>query len=269
MSTATNQSTNTSEDTTKTTTTATTTSGDTKGEQQTITSADVGNVADVLGTTSASTETKTAETTGVTTTQRAPVQQPAAKVATPVVKPAAPAPAPVVQKTVAPTGVTVTDTAPVADEQLPEVLEALKVGKMQTNAALLDVLSYVSDMHPNKPQSAQSIEANQVKLMNALFTIVISEDTNFKTVFKAVIAVVRRHRNECFRTTMRNRGLNSVSMATIDNKNMRFLTRLVDAVVVASGLRDMSTVKQHVDMKKLFESVSNVRAKQNLTAFFS
>jgi hypothetical protein len=268
MSTAKDQSTEINKADTTTTTTATTASGDSKGEQQTITSSDVGDLNAVLG--AAATEQKAPEPTGVTTTQRTVVQQPAAKVQgvqTAAAKPATPAPAPVV-KTVA-TGVTVTDTAPVADEQLPEVVEALKVGKMQTNAAMHDILNYVQDMHPGKPQSAASIEANQLKLLNALYTIVISEDTNFATVFKGVIAIVRRHRNDCFKVTMRNRGLNTVSMATIDNKNMRFLTRLVDTLFVASGLKDMSTVKQHVDMKKLFEAIANVRAKQNLTAFFS
>jgi hypothetical protein len=273
MTTAKDQSATTNQtDTTTTNTTATTTSGDTKGDQQTITSTDVGDLNAVLGATgaTAATEQKPAETTSVTTTQRAEVKQPIVNSKPPVqpTKPSSPPPAPIAAKTVQ-AGVTVTDTAPVADEQLPEVLEALKVGKMQTNAAVLDLLSYVADMHPGKPQGAASIEANQVKLLNALYTIVISEDTNFGTVFKAVIAIVRRHRNDCFRVTMRNRGLNGVSMATIDNKNMRFLTRLVDAVVVASGLKDMSAVKQHVDMKKLFEAISNVRAKQNLTAFFS
>ncbi|HEX9136546.1 MAG TPA: hypothetical protein VF905_06335 [Nitrospirota bacterium] len=256
--------------TTATSTTSTTTtsiSGDNKGEQQTITSKDVGDLGAVLGTTAV--ESQPAAPVAVTTTQRTEVQPPVAKAAVvqaPVAKPAASAPE--VKKTVS-TGVTVTDTSAVADEQLPEVLEALKVGKMQSNHAMLDILSYVSDMHPAKPQGAASIEANQIKLLNALYTIVISEDTNFAPVFKGVIAIVRRHRNDCFKVTMRNRGLNSVSMASIDNKNMRFLTRLVDTLFVASGLKDMSTVKQHVDMKKLFETVANVRAKQNLTAFFS
>jgi hypothetical protein len=201
----------------------------------------------------------------VTLTQQS---APAPQNVTSAVKQAPAAPVVEAKKTVQ-AGVVVKSTAPVEDGQLAEVVEAMKIGKMQTQSALTQLLEYVRDMHPGQSQTAATIEANQIKLFNSLFVILISEDVNFSKVFKAVIALVKKHRNDAFKVTMRNRGLNSISLSSMDNKSMRFLTRVVDLLHVASGLNDISKVKEHVDMNKLLDAVTNVRAKQNLTAFFS
>lgn len=167
------------------------------------------------------------------------------------------------------TSTVVKDTAPVVSGKLPEVLKAYEVAKMQTKPALIAIEEYVVDMHPAKAQTAKSIENNQLKLLNALLTIMIAEDTNFNTVFKAVIALAKAHRNTTFSPTMRNRGLNSIELTTIDNNNMRFLTRIVDVLHVTAGVRDVSQVKGLIDMNKLLSSIANVKAKNNLTAFYS
>lgn len=286
-----------------TSTTNTTTSGDAKGDAQEIKSTDVGNLNDVLGNltnaavtgnttaeivdkindqangTSGSiaevaaaavaTETKAAEVkvaaTGGNATQRAAVTKVTPVPAQSAVK-ANVAAAPVAKVTAAPT---VTKTGAVAVAQLPEVVAALEVAKMQSSSALNNILAYVKDMHQGQPQNAASIERNQLKLLSALQTILIAEDENFNVVWKGVLAIFKANRNDAFSVTMRNRGLNTISMATMPNETMRFLTRVVDAMVVASGVNDISQVKSMVDMTKLLSSVVNVRAKQNLTAFFS
>jgi hypothetical protein len=166
-------------------------------------------------------------------------------------------------------GVVVKGTAVIPDQQLPEFVEAMKVAKSQTQSALGQIADYCKNMHPGKPQTSKSVETNQLVLLNALTIAMSSEDVNFPVVYKAIIAMVRANKTLCFRVTARNRGLNTVALATIDNKNMRFLTRVLDLMVVTSGMADIATVKQHVDMKKLFEAVTNVKIKQNLTAYYS
>ena len=148
-------------------------------------------------------------------------------------------------------------------------MAAFDVAKPQTISALNNILEYCRLMHPGQHQTTQSIEKNQVSLLVSLKSILIAEDTNFNTVFKAVLAIIKVNRNDAFAITMRNRGLNGVSLATIDNVDMRFLTRLIDALHVASGVTDITTVKTLVDMNKLLGAINNVRAKNNLTAFFS
>lgn len=215
--------------------------------------------------------TAASDTTNVSTTQRTPVPGVDPTAPKPSAKAAAVANAVAANtiKKIVQSGVVVKETTALTDDQLPEVLEAMKVGKMQTQSALSMVLKYVRDMHPLQRQNQQTIEAHQVSLLNALFTILTAEDVNFPTVYRAVIAIVKKHRNDAFHITSRNRGLNGVAVGRIDNRNMRFLTRVVDLLVVTSGLNDLAAVKQHVDMKKLMESVTNVRAAQNLTAFYS
>lgn len=198
----------------------------------------------------------------VVLTQRAPVVN-AAKAA-PVT-----AAAPVVKAAAPVAGVVVKSTAAVADTQLPEVTAALAVAKMQTVPALTAILNYARDMHPAQPQTKDSIEKSQLRLLNALSIILVQEDENFPVVFKAVIAIVKANRNLAFKVTMVHRGMNTVSLATIDNDTMRFLTRLIDVLYVASGMNDVSQVKTAVDMKKLLSSVANVKANKNLTNFFS
>lgn len=266
--------------------------GDDKGESQSISSNEVGDLAVVLGTGTDVTSTsspvpapvadapaaapapidppsapapETPAASGQSTTQLKTIQPAPAKAVVAAAEPqVAPAPVKTIQA-----GVVVKETAAPTNEQLPEVAAAMQVGTMQSQTALNQIAEYMRDMHPAKPNNPASIEQHQVKLMYALYTILISEDKNFATVWKAVIALARQHRDGAFKVTARNRGLNSVSLATIDNKMMRFLTRVVDLLAVTSGMNDMSVIKQHVDMAKLLESVTHVKAKQNITAYYS
>jgi hypothetical protein len=246
--------------------TDTTTSGDSKGTVETVTAADVGNLNDVLG-----------GDTGVTLSQRTPVPGVDATAPTPTPEQVAAvtAKATVAAERVATINKTVNldvvvkNTGAVSDEQLPEVVAAMKVGTMQTQSAMHALLEYVQEMLPAKPQTESSIHNSQIKLLTALYTILSAEDENFATVFRGVIAIIKAHRNQAFKITSRSRGLNSISTGLIDNKNMRFLTRVIDLLVVTAGLTDISKAKEHVDFAKLLDSVTNVRAKQNLTAFYS
>ena len=184
---------------------------------------------------------------------------------------AAPAPAPVAKtpEQTSAAGVLVKSTAAVAEVQLPEVVAAYKVASMKSSSAIKSLLDYARDMHPAKSQTPSEIEKHQVKLLSALFTILSSEDENFGVVFKAVLAIVKANRKEAFSITMVHRGLNTIGMDVIDNDKMRFLTRLIDALIVASGVNNMSQVKGMVDMTKLLACVANVKANKNLTQFFS
>ena len=166
-------------------------------------------------------------------------------------------------------GVLVTNTAPASDVLLPELAKAFEVAKMNSTVALKSLVDYAREMHPAKPQTVATIEKNQLRLLNALYTILSTEDENFATVFKGVLAVVRANRNDAFKITMIHRGLSNISHTSIDNDTMRFLTRLIDTLQIASGLRDISQVKKQVDMQKLIGTVANPRAKKNLTNFFS
>ena len=175
------------------------------------------------------------------------------------------------QKTVA-AGVTVqkTDKSEVVDDrQLPEVLAAMKVAKPQTQSALYQVIQYADDMNPAKRNELKQIEQAQANLRVALYTLLSAEDTNFKVVYQALLAVVRAHSKKCFAITARNRGLNTVSLQVIDNKNMRFLTKIVDLLVLTAGTNDIEQVKQHYDFSKMAEWCPNVRIQQNLTSYYA
>lgn len=274
-----------------------TTSGDDKGESLSITSNDVGDLGAVLGnatnvdvsappvpapipdTSSVSAPEGVTGTTAIAAPAPAPVPEAPVAVSTTQLKTIQPAPAkavvvaeekpaPAPLKTIQP-GVVVKATAAPADETPPEVAAAMKVASMQTQSALAQIQEYMRDMHPAKPNNAKSIEQHQVKLMYALYTALTAEDQHFATVWKAIIAIAKQHRDGAFKVTARNRGLNSISLATIDNKMMRFLTRVIDLLAVQTGINDLATVKQHVDFAKLIESVTHHKAKQNLTAFYS
>lgn len=166
-------------------------------------------------------------------------------------------------------GLVTNTAAPASDALLPELAAAFQVAKMNSSSALKAIVDYARDMHPAQPQTKESIEKSQVRLLNALFTILSAEDENFGIVFKGVLAVVRAHRNEAFKITMIHRGMSTISHSAIDNATMLFLTRLLDTLQIAAGLRDISQVKKQVDMNKLLSAVANVRAKKNLTNFFS
>lgn len=175
------------------------------------------------------------------------------------------------QKTVA-AGVTVqkTDKTEVVDDrQLPEVVAAMKVAKPQTQSALYQVIQYASDMNPAKRNELKQIEQAQANLRVALYTLLSAEDTNFKVVYQALLAVVRAHAKKCFAITARNRGLNTVSLQVIDNKNMRFLTKIVDLLVLTAGTNEIEQVKQHYDFSKMAEWCPNVRIQQNLTSYYA
>lgn len=167
---------------------------------------------------------------------------------------------------------TVTDTtakAPTSDRDLPEVVAAMKVAKAQTQSALYQVIQYAIDMHPGKRVELPAIEQAQINLRSNLFTILSAEDVNFKVVYQALLAIVKAHRQNCFAITARNRGLNTVSLAALDNKGMRFLTKIVDLLVLTAGMNDVENVKKQFDFSKLAEWCPNVRIQQNLTSYYS
>uniref|UniRef100_A0AAU7PF59 Uncharacterized protein n=1 Tax=Burkholderia phage vB_BgluM-SURPRISE13 TaxID=3159457 RepID=A0AAU7PF59_9VIRU len=284
----------------------TTTSGDAKGETQTIAKEDVGSVTDALGLGLAS-DAATAAIAGAQGNTGTPgvqgVEQAAqtpAPTPTPVVKPAAvtaqvrktvqvpqnsnagardastqPTAAAQTAGTVKPaatTGAVVKNTAATAvadDRQLPEVVAAMKVAKPQTQSALYQVIDYADRLNPGKRVDTKTIEQAQVNLRVALFTILSAEDVNFKVVYQALLAIVRKHKNNCFAITARNRGLNTITLQAMDNKNMRFLTKIVDLLVLTAGTTSVEDVKRHYDFSKLADWCPNQRIQQNLTSYYA
>jgi len=160
-------------------------------------------------------------------------------------------------------------TEVVNDRQLPEVVAAMKVGKPESQSALYQVIKYAEDLHPLKRVELPTIERAQADLRVALYTLLSAEDANFKAVFRGLLAIVRAHKGNCFSVTSRNRGLNTVSLQTIDNKNMRFLTKIVDLLVLTAGTNNVEQVKQHYDFSKLAEWCPNQRIQQNLTSYYA
>jgi hypothetical protein len=278
----------------------TTVSGDSKGETQTVTKEDVGSVTDALGlglagdaataAIASATDAAAKQAQADADAQAAAKAAAAAAPATATVRKTIPAPANVATgaKAPAPTtastpaaavvtkqvaaAATVTNTAaaaPANDRDLPEVVAAMKVAKPQTQSALYQVIQYAADLHPGKRVELSTIEQAQINLRSNLFTILSAEDTNFKVAYQALLAIVRAHKNNCFAITARNRGLNTVSVAALDNKGMRFLTKIVDLLVLTAGTNNLEQVKAHYDFSKMAEWCPNVRIQQNLTSYYS
>lgn len=267
-------------------------SGDDKGAPESITKDQVGDAADLVGGTTPPADDAAAKqaaadaqaasdaaaaaakaqpvTAQVRKTIQAPTaQQTGAKDAS---KSTATTPAAAVVTKQVEAAASVTNTAakaPTSDRDLPEVVAAMKVAKPQTQSALYQVIQYAIDMHPGKRVELSAIEQAQVNLRSNLFTILSAEDVNFKTVYQALLAIVKAHKTNCFAITARNRGLNTVSLAALDNKGMRFLTKIVDLLVLTAGSNSVEQVKQHYDFSKLAEWCPNVRIQQNLTSYYS
>lgn len=166
-------------------------------------------------------------------------------------------------------GTVVTTRSAATVDQTPEFKAAMEVAKMATQSALHQVIAYCVAMAPGKPQTEKSIISSQMGLLGNLFIILSTEDKNFPTVYRALLSIVAANKTGAFRVESRNRGLNSVSLELMDNKQMRFLTRIVDLLCVNAGITDTDLVKQHVNIPRVLETVYNARIKQNLTAFYS
>lgn len=145
----------------------------------------------------------------------------------------------------------------------------MAVVKAQTQSALYQVIDYAKNLHPGKRVDTKTIEQAQVNLRVSLFTILSSEDVNFKVAYQALLAIVRVHKQNCFSVTARNRGLNTVSLQALDNKNMRFLTKIVDLLVLTAGSNSVEQVKAHYDFSKMSTWCPNARIQQNLTAYYA
>lgn len=198
----------------------------------------------------------------------APVEVKAAPVKT-LAEKIAVAPKPFVPAEEARGGVVVENRGAVPVEQTPEFVEAMDVVKSQTKSALYQVLAYCDAMAPGKPQTEKSIQQQQLGLLSNLFTILNAEDKNFPVAYRALLSIVNANKKGAFRVESRARGLNTVAIETIDNKQMRFLTRIVDLLCVNAGINDVDLVKQHINIPRVLESVYNVRIKQNLTQYYS
>lgn len=166
-------------------------------------------------------------------------------------------------------GSVVTTRSAVSVEQTHEFKAAMEVAKMATQSALHQVVAYCDAMKPGKPQTEKTVAASQMGLLGNLFIILSGEDKNFPVVYRALLSIVNANKSGAFRVESRNRGLNSISLEMMDNKQMRFLTRIVDLMCVNAGINDLELVKQHVNITRVLESVYNARIKQNLTAFYS
>lgn len=166
-------------------------------------------------------------------------------------------------------GVVVAETVIKQIESSQALAEANKVAKPQTQMALYQVVEYCAKMKPGIPQTPASAEAHQKNLMSSLFTILSAEDVNFPVVYEALLAIVRENKSLAFLPTYRNRGLNTATVASIDNRRMRFFTRIVDCLCVNAGTINVDDVKKHVDFAALLESTPNVAIRNNLTSYYS
>lgn len=159
--------------------------------------------------------------------------------------------------------------APQGDKDLPDVSAAMEKGDAAVQSAVAQLVDYCVAMMPGKPQNQKTLEHHQLVLLNSLYVLLSAEEKQFKLAMRAVLALFKANASKCFSPTARNRGLNQAELGVIDNKNMRFLTRIVDVLAITAGTNQVNSVKKHVDMKKLMEAIPNVRIRQNLTAFYS
>lgn len=180
---------------------------------------------------------------------------------------AAPEQAP--RTTVAGVVVQQSEAAPATDRDIAEVQEAFAHGEGSMVIGLNQLLEYCSLMAPAKRQTPESSAQNQLQLANALSLILSADDENFRLGIRATLSLFAAHATNCFAPNLRNRGLMAADINIIDNKLMRFLTRIVDALVICAGSKDRRDALKHIDIQKVLSAVPNVRARQNLTAFFS
>lgn len=166
-------------------------------------------------------------------------------------------------------GVVVAETVVKQIESSVALANAMKVAKPQTQMALYQVVEYCEKMKPGVPQTPTSAEGHQKNLMSSLFTILSAEDVNFTVVYEALLAIVRENKQGAFLPTYRNRGLNTATVESIDNRRMRFFTRIVDCLCVNAGVVNLDDVKKHVDFRALLESTPNVAIRNNLTSYYS
>lgn len=159
--------------------------------------------------------------------------------------------------------------AALGDKDLPDVAAALEKGDAGVKSALSQLLDYCVAMAPGKPQNQKTLEQHQLILLNSLYVLLSAEEKQFKLSMRALLAIFKANASKCFSPTARNRGLNQAELGVIDNKNMRFLTRIVDVLAITAGSNNVSAAKKHVDMKKLMEAMPTVRIRQNLTAYYS
>lgn len=192
--------------------------------------------------------------------------------------PAAPAvetPAPVTTSRIATTAaelrepINVKSTAQVVLPTSEYMTLANGVVKMETQSALYQIIDYAKKMKPGQPRSAKEIEMAQVGLLNNLFVILSAEDEHFNVAYGALLSIVRDNKDLAFRAISRNRGLGSVSMEVMDNKQMRFLTRMLDMIVLTATTVNLADVARHMDIKKAVETAYNERIKKNLTNYYS
>ena len=165
--------------------------------------------------------------------------------------------------------ITVKSTAQVVLPTSEIMAMAMAVVKMQTQSALYQIIDYAKKMKPGQPRSALEIQTAQLGLLNNLFIILSAEDEHFHVAYGALLSIVRDNQDGAFRAISRNRGLGTMSMEVMDNKQMRFLTRMLDMIVLTATTVNLSDVPRHMDIKKAVETAYNERIKKNLTNYYS
>lgn len=166
-------------------------------------------------------------------------------------------------------GVVVTQATAAPVETSVAVAKAMEVASAQGQMALYQVIDYCLKMKPGVPQTPESTESHQKNLMSSLHVLLSTAPEHFTVVYTALLSIVRDNKQGAFLPQHRNRGLNTVSIASIDNRRMRWFTRMLDCLCVTAGTVLLADVKSHVDFKALLDSLPTVAIRQNVTQYYS
>ena len=170
-------------------------------------------------------------------------------------------------------GVTVKNVAKsdaeLKDVDLPEVKEALAVGEPASCAAIGQIIKFCDAMHPGKANTPEKRAEQQVVLHTALFTILTQETKNFNKVWRAVVAIFRRHLKTVFDLRNINEGLVDVPTSKISSAQMAGFNQLVQMIRSEARGAKPSDVLKNVDANKVIKSIANVKAQAALQRYYS
>lgn len=160
-------------------------------------------------------------------------------------------------------------TADTKDVDIAEVKEALAVGTPASCAALGQIIQFCDKMHPGKANTPDSRAKQQVILYTSIFTILTQETKNFNKVWRAVVAIVRRHLKTVFSLENINQGVVDIPTSTISQAQMVSFNTLVQMIRSEARGAKPADVLRHVDLNKVIKAVTNVKAREALQRYYS
>lgn len=151
----------------------------------------------------------------------------------------------------------------------PAYKEAYKLAKPATKAALGAFLGYLDAMQPAKSQTPITLARHQATFYNTLMSVLIGEDENFATIWKAIVTGVRQNRNTVFALTMCQRGLDSAPSSVLDDNAVHVLARLIQLLRVEAVVGNNAQLHKQIRVSDVTRVLVNMRARDNLTRYYS